>query len=59
VAELLGAKSFAGQSLADDHDSAYVSQVATERLTRHANPWVWGGLPQPNRVLGRRFVYCL
>ena len=52
-------KAFAGQSLADDHDTAYVTQVATEHLNRHAKPWVWGRPPKPHRVLRRRFEYCL
>ena len=52
-------KAFAGQSLADDHDIAYVTRVATEHLNRHAKPWVWGRPPKPHRVLRRRFVYCL
>lgn len=49
-------KAFAGQSLADDHDIAYVTSVATEHLNRHAKPWVWGRLPEPQRVLRRRFL---
>ena len=52
-------KVFAGQSLADDYDIAYVTQIATEHLNRHANPWVWGRIPKPHRVLRHRFVYCL
>jgi len=52
-------KAFAGQSLADDHDIAYVTQVATEYLNRHATPWVWGRLPKPTRVLRHHVVYCL
>ena len=52
-------KAFAGQSLADDHDIAYVTRIATQHLNRHANPWVWGRPSKPHRVLRRRFVYCL
>ncbi len=52
-------KAFAGQSLANDHDIAYVTQVATAHLNRHAKPWIWGRLPKPHRALRHRFVYCL
>jgi hypothetical protein len=52
-------KAFAGQSLADDHDIAFVTRIATEHLNRHANPWVWGRPPKPHRVLRRRVVYYL
>jgi hypothetical protein len=31
-------KAFAGQSLADHHDSAYVTRSATAQLNRRANP---------------------
>jgi DDE superfamily endonuclease len=52
-------KAFAGQSLADDHDIAFVTQVATDCLNRHATPWIWGRPPTPHRVLRHRFVYYL
>jgi DDE superfamily endonuclease len=51
-------KAFAGQSLVDDHDIAYVTRVTTERLNRHAKPWVWGRLPKPHRVLRSGAVLC-
>ena len=35
-------KAFAGQSLANQEDSAYVTRLATAPLNRHAQPWVWG-----------------
>jgi len=50
---------FAGQSLADDRDIAYVTRIATDQLNRHAQPWVWGRSPKPHRFLRRHFVYCL
>jgi transposase len=50
-------KAFAGQSLANDDDIAYVTRLATAQLNRHANPWVWGRPPPPHRTLRRRFVY--
>jgi hypothetical protein len=50
---------FAGQSLADDRDIAYVTRSATAQLNRHATPWVWGRPPKPHRSRRRRFVYCL
>jgi len=52
-------KAFAGQSLADRHDIAYVAAIATARLNRHASPWIWGRLPPPARHLRRCFVYRL
>jgi hypothetical protein len=52
-------KAFAGQSLADDRDIAYVTRVATNQLNCHAQPWVWARPPKPHRSLRRRFVYCL
>jgi hypothetical protein len=32
-------KAFAGQSLAEHHDIAYVTCIATDQLNRHAEPW--------------------
>jgi hypothetical protein len=52
-------KAFAGQSLADDRDIAYVTRTATAQLNRRAKPWVWGRPPRTHRSLRRRFVYCL
>jgi len=52
-------KAFAGQSLADHADIAYVTRIATAQLNRHANPWVWGRPPPPHRHLRRCFVYRL
>lgn len=52
-------KAFAGQSLADHHDIASVTRIATDQLNRHAQPWVWGRPPPPHRALRRHFVYCL
>jgi hypothetical protein len=52
-------KAFAGQSLANHHDIAYVTQITTAQLNRHAHPWVWGRPPPPHRQLRRRFVYRL
>jgi hypothetical protein len=52
-------KAFAGQSLADSHDIAYVTALATAQLNRHASPWIWGRPPPPHRMLRRCFVYCL
>ena len=49
----------AGQSLADDHASAYVTRIATAQLNRHATPWIWGRPPPPHRRLRRRFIYRL
>jgi DDE superfamily endonuclease len=49
-------KAFAGQSLADHHDIAYVTSLATAQLNRHARPWIWGRLPPPSRQLRRCFV---
>jgi hypothetical protein len=52
-------KAFAGQSLANDDDIAYVTRLATAQLNRHGTPWVWGRPPRPQRQLRRRFVYRL
>jgi DDE superfamily endonuclease len=52
-------KAFAGPSLADHHDSAYVTALATAQLNRHARPWIWGRPPPPHRHLRRCFVYRL
>jgi hypothetical protein len=54
-----GSKAFAGQSLADDRDIAYVTHSATTQLNRHASPWVGGRPPPPHRSLRRYFVYPL
>jgi hypothetical protein len=40
-------KAFAGQSVADQHDIAYVTDIATAQLNRHATPWIWGRPPPP------------
>jgi hypothetical protein len=52
-------KAFAGQSLANHHDSTYVTRIATAQLNHHACPWVWGRPPPPHRSLRRCFVYRL
>ena len=52
-------KAFAGESLADANDIAYVTRTATAQLNRHAQPWIWGRPPPPHRQLRRRFVYHL
>jgi DDE superfamily endonuclease len=52
-------KAFAGVSLANADDVAYVTRIATAQLNRHARPWVWGRPPPPHRTLRRRFVYAL
>jgi len=52
-------KAFAGQSLADQHDIAYVTKIATAQLNRLARPWIWGRPPPPHRMLRRCFVYRL
>lgn len=52
-------KAFAGQSLANDRDIAYVTQVATAHLNHHAKPWIWGRPPPPQRYLRRCFIYHL
>ncbi len=52
-------KAFAGASLANHDDIAYVTRVATSQLNRHAQPWIWGRPPKPHRQLRRRFVYAL
>jgi DDE superfamily endonuclease len=49
-------KAFAGQSLADSHDIASVTALATAQLNRHASPWIWGRPPPPHRHLRRCFV---
>jgi DDE superfamily endonuclease len=54
---IFGRKAFAGPSLADDRDIAFVTRVATEHLNRHAKPWVWGRPPTPHRVLRCCSVY--
>lgn len=56
---LLHRKAFAGQSLANHHDIAYVTRLATALLIRHPRPWVWGRQPPPHRQLRRRFVHLL
>jgi hypothetical protein len=38
-------KAFAGASLANAEDIAYVTRIATAQLNRHATPWVWGRPP--------------
>jgi hypothetical protein len=50
---------FAGVSVADADDIAYVTRTATAQLNRHAKPWVWGRPPPPKRYLRRCFVYRL
>jgi DDE superfamily endonuclease len=52
-------KAFAGQSLADSQDIAYVTALATAQLNRQASPWIWGRLPLPTRQLRRCFFYRL
>jgi hypothetical protein len=52
-------KAFAGQALANHHDIASVTRLATALLNRHARPWVGGRPPPPHRTLRRRFVYAL
>jgi hypothetical protein len=52
-------KAFAGQSLADHRDIAYVTRIATDHLNRDAQPWVWGRPPPAHRTLRRCFVYHL
>jgi hypothetical protein len=52
-------KAFAGVSLANADDIAYVTRIATAQLNRHATPWVWGRPPRPHRQLRRHFMYCL
>jgi DDE superfamily endonuclease len=52
-------KAFAGQSLANHEDIAYVMRLATAQLNRHAKPWVWGRPPPAHRHLRRCFVYRL
>jgi hypothetical protein len=56
---ILRRKAFAGASLANHHDIAYATRVATAQLNRHAQAWIWGRPPKPHRTLRRRFVYCL
>ncbi len=41
-------KAFAGESLADADDIAYVTDLATAQLNRHAQPWVWGRPAPPH-----------
>ncbi len=50
---------FAGVSVADADDIAYVTRLATAQLNRHAKPWMWGRPPSPHRTLRRCFVYRL
>ena len=50
-------KAFAGVSVANADDIAYVTRVATAQLNRHATPWIWGRPPPPHRTLRRCFVY--
>ena len=52
-------KAFAGVSVANADDIAYVTRVATAQLNRHATPWIWGRPPPPHRTLRRCFVYRL
>jgi hypothetical protein len=52
-------KAFAGQSLADGGDIAYVTRIATAQLNRHAKPWIWGRPPPTHRHLRRSFIYRL
>ena len=52
-------KAFAGASLADAEDIAYVTRIATAQLNRQAKPWVWGRPPPPHRRLRRCFTYRL
>ncbi|SNT35841.1 DDE superfamily endonuclease [Streptosporangium subroseum] len=49
----------AGQSLADPHEIAEVTRLATAQLNTRARPWIWGRQPAPTRLLRHRFVYCL
>jgi DDE superfamily endonuclease len=57
--QLFRRKVFAGQSVADHHDIAYVTALATAQLSRHASPWIWGRLLPPARRVRRCFVYRL
>jgi DDE superfamily endonuclease len=50
-------KAFAGESLANAEDFAYVTHIATTQLNRHARPWIWGRPPPPQRTLRRCFLY--
>src|SRR5260221_8805964 len=52
-------KAFAGVSVANADDIAYVTRIATAQLNRHAKPWVWGRPPPLHRTLRRCFVYRL
>ncbi|HEU5437785.1 MAG TPA: transposase [Ktedonobacterales bacterium] len=52
-------KAFTGVSLANGEDIAYATRLATCRLNRHAQPWVWGRPASPHRTLRRCFVYRL
>jgi hypothetical protein len=52
-------KAFAGGSVANADDIAYVTRIATAQLNRHAKPWIWGRPPPPHRTLRRCFVYRL
>jgi hypothetical protein len=49
-------KAFAGQSLVNRHDIAFVTRVATAQLNRRASPWVWGRPPPPHCTLRRCFA---
>jgi hypothetical protein len=48
---------FAGVSLANAEDIAYVTRTATAQLNRHARPWIWGRPAPPHRSLRRCFLY--
>ncbi|HEV2457222.1 MAG TPA: transposase, partial [Ktedonobacterales bacterium] len=50
---------FAGASLANADDIAYVTDLATTQLNRHAKPWVWGRPPPRHRTLRRCVTYRL
>ena len=52
-------KAFAGVSVANAADIAYVTAIATAQLNRHAHPWIWGRPPPRHRTLRRCLVYRL
>ena len=52
-------KAFAGVSLADADDIAYVTRIATTQLNRHATPWIWGRPPPRHRTLRHCMIYRL
>jgi hypothetical protein len=56
---LLRREAFGGQSLADAHDIASVTPIATTQVNRHARPWIWSRPPLPHRALRRCLVYRL